>query len=140
MTAEFPDHVAHVSLGYARTNAVTASGADFSCSLLRDCILDLHRYQYIDDDEYRAQMEALDNLVLLGALPGSTRFWSVYSYERVFWPQLVEEMRWLYAIAVNNNDQTQSDEENQDPNVSIDLYDDEDFPVNIGQWAMRDLN
>lgn len=115
---------------------IGASGNDYPCRTLRMCFYDLRRHGYIYDDDLEQCIDALHNHQFRGIMPGTQRFWSIFSDEWVYFTELVDDVMAMYRLAVNFADLTDDeDEENHNPQ-EIDLYE-VPFPEDIGRFRLN---
>ena len=115
---------------YIRGMVIGASGNEYACYLMRRCFSDLFHHGHYSINEYEMQIEALDDHMFRGILPGDRKFFSVMDNKTKYWPEMIDDVHDMYLLAVNFFDET-SDEDEDSPISVVDLFE-RDFPVNIG--------
>ena len=68
--------------------------------LIWECIQDLYKYGWIDNDEYEDFVYWLTRFEMDGTMPGARKFRSVYSNELVTFPWYIEELRLMHWLAL----------------------------------------
>ena len=117
---------------------IGASGRSYPVGIIGQGIDDLYDNDLLTYDDHHSAIEALQNHMRRGIMPGLTRFYSVYSGERVYFTEMVDDVAEMYTLAMNFWDLTDDESENEEPDGVTDLWTGPFRASNIG--AMRMYN
>ena len=110
-------------------------GRSISESHLQYAAHDLCRHRHLSHGDRAAIMGAIIDATERNTLPGFTRFYSPYSGEHVFWPELIGDIIEMWTMAVNFMDLTDSEDEDDDIMRDIDIWA-RPYPDNIGVFRL----
>ena len=120
------------------TNAITASGRDVPFAILHHVIRDLYRTHDLTNLEFYNMNYWIGEYESAGPMPGTRRFRSPFSNDRVLFTQLLDDLYEMFLLATNWEDLTDEEEEaeNIDPLMPIEVQLFRAYPIDIGRFAM----
>lgn len=119
--------------------AVTYNGRHVEFETLHYINDDLHHFGYHNDQEYHTIRYWILNYQNGGALPGTTKFYSVYSGEQITFLKLLDDLYTMYVMASNwydlTDDETVESTLDDLASVAVNLF--PVHPIHIGRFNMN---